>query len=280
MAEPRPDKVAEVEALEERLRNSSIVILTDYRGLTVGEIGALRGKLRAASLEYRVAKNTLLGRAAQRVGVVGLEPHLTGPTAIVFGNDDPGVPARVLQEFIRQFRKLEIKGGVVEGQALDAAGVQALAALPGKMELLARVVSAVQGPLYSLVTVLNAAPRGLVTALDAIRKRRETDEAASAPAKSPEPAPAEEPKPAETAPAAAEPAATAPAAEAPAAPEARPAAATAEPAVAEAPAEPKAGSDEPVPVEPKATSDDPAPADQRPATMKSEPASGTEAQKP
>ena len=179
MAEPRSDKVAEVEALEERLRNSSIVILTDYRGLTVGEIGTLRGKLRGASLEYRVAKNTLLSRAAENVGVVGLEPHLTGPTAVVFGNDDPGVPARVLQDFIRQFRKLEIKGGVVEGHALDAAGVQALATLPGRPELLARVVGAVQGPLFSLVMVLTAAPRGLVTALDAIRKRRETEEGAS-----------------------------------------------------------------------------------------------------
>jgi len=223
MAEPRPDKVAEVEALEERLRNSSIVILTDYRGLTVGEIGTLRGKLRGASLEYRVAKNTLLSRAAERVGVVGLEPHLTGPTAVVFGNDDPGVPARVLQDFIRQFRKLEIKGGVVEGQALDAAGVQALATLPTKLELLARVVGAVQGPLYSLVTVLNAAPRGLVTALDAIRKKREAEE------------PAAETKAAASAPAETEPAAAAPAAEAP--------------AVSEATPEPKAAADEPATAE-------------------------------
>jgi large subunit ribosomal protein L10 len=182
MAEPRPDKVAEVEALEQRLRSSSIVILTDYRGLTVGEIGALRGKLRGASLEYRVAKNTLLSRAAERLGIGGLEAHLTGPTAVVFGNDDPGVPARLLQDFIRQYRKLEIKGGVVEGHALDAAQVQALATLPTKLELLARVVGAVQGPLFALVTVLNAAPRGLVTALEALRKQRE---AASPPPASP-----------------------------------------------------------------------------------------------
>jgi large subunit ribosomal protein L10 len=235
MTEPRPDKVAEVEALEERLRNSSIVILTDYRGLTVGEIGTLRGKLRGASLEYRVAKNTLLSRAAERVGVVGLEPHLTGPTAVVFGNDDPGVPARVLQDFIRQFRKLEIKGGVVEGHALDAAGVQALATLPGKPELLARVVGAVQGPLFSLVMVLNAAPRGLVTALDAIRKRRETEESTSAAAA----APAADAGPTPTADAA-------PVPEAAAAPAVQPAsaseAASAEPAAApasEAPAESK-----------------------------------------
>ncbi|HEV2283750.1 MAG TPA: 50S ribosomal protein L10 [bacterium] len=227
MTEPRPDKVAEVEALEERLRNSSIVILTDYRGLTVGEIGTLRGKLRGASLEYRVAKNTLLSRAAERVGVVGLEPHLTGPTAVVFGNDDPGVPARVLQDFIRQFRKLEIKGGVVEGHALDAAGVQALATLPGKPELLARVVGAVQGPLFSLVMVLNAAPRGLVTALDAIRKRREAEEGTPATAAAPtaDAAPAPE-------------AAAAPAAQPASASEASPAEPAAAPA-SEAPAESK-----------------------------------------
>ena len=236
MAEPRPDKVAEVEALEERLRTSSIVILTDYRGLSVGEIGTLRGKLRGASLEYRVAKNTLLGRAAEKVGVVGLEPHLTGPTAVVFGNDDPGVPARVLQEFIRQFRKLEIKGGVVEGQALDAAGVQALATLPSKIELLARVVGAVQGPLYSLVSVLNAAPRGLVTALDAIRKQREKTEGASAkPAAEPaaaapvEPAAAEAPAQPEPAEAPVQPAAIAPA-------QSAAAEAAADPAAAETPA--------------------------------------------
>jgi large subunit ribosomal protein L10 len=221
MAEPRADKVAEVEALEQRLRSSTVVILTDYRGLTVGEIGALRGKLRGASLEYRVAKNTLLSRAAERVGVNGLEPHLTGPTAVVFGNDDPGVPARLLQEFIRQYRKLEVKGGFVEGQALDAAQVQALATLPTKTELLARVVGAVQGPLYSLVSVLVAAPRGLVTALEAIRKQREAASPAAVlePAAETTPAaPVPEPR-AETAPAAPAEAASEPA---PAAPEPAP----------------------------------------------------------
>ena len=239
MAEPRSDKVAEVEALEERLRNSSIVILTDYRGLTVGEIGTLRGKLRSASLEYRVAKNTLLSRAAEKVGVVGLEPHLTGPTAVVFGNDDPGVPARVLQDFIRQFRKLEIKGGVVEGHALDAAGVQALATLPGRPELLARVVGAVQGPLFSLVMVLTAAPRGLVTALDAVRKRRETEEGASGKqaASAVEPAPSADAAPVAGAAPAPE-AAPAPAAQSAPASEGAPAEPAAVPA-ADAPAESK-----------------------------------------
>ena len=173
MTQPRPEKVAEVRDLEQQLRDSAIVILTDYRGLTVSEIGSLRNKLKEASLEYRVAKNTLLTRAAEQAGVNGLAPYLVGPTAVVFGRDDPGAPARILQEFIRQHRKLGIKGGVVEGQSLGPEGVQALATLPTKRELIAKLLGTIQAPLRGLVTVLTGPPRGLVTALDAIRKHRE-----------------------------------------------------------------------------------------------------------
>jgi large subunit ribosomal protein L10 len=195
--QPKPQKVAEVEALEKSLSASSIVILTDYRGLTVTEIGTLRTRLREASLEYRVAKNTLLNRAAEQAGVAGLAPFLSGPTAVIFGKDDPGVPARLLQEFIRQYRKLEIKGGVVEGQALNPAGVQSLATLPTRMELLARVVGAIQGPLRALATVLSGPARGLVTALEAVRKQREeAGEPAPAAATGAAPTAPEEPKPA------------------------------------------------------------------------------------
>ncbi|HXX40054.1 MAG TPA: 50S ribosomal protein L10 [bacterium] len=173
MTHPRPEKVAEVQGLEQQLRGSAVVILTDYRGLTVSEIGSLRSKLREAALEYRVAKNTLLSRAAEQAGLTGLAPYLVGPTAVVFGRDDPGAPARILQEFIRQYRKLEIKGGVVEGQAVGPDGVQALATLPTKRELIAKLLGTMQMPLRSLLTVLTGPPRGLVTALDAIRKQRE-----------------------------------------------------------------------------------------------------------
>jgi len=173
MSHPRPEKIAEVQALEQQLRSSPVVILTDYRGLTVSEIGALRAKLHDASLEYRVAKNTLLGRAAEQAGVGGLTPYLVGPTAVLFGRDDPGAPARILQEFIRQHRKLEIKGGVVEGQVLGPEGIQALATLPTKLELMAQLMGVIQGPMRGLVTVLTGPARGLVTALDALRKQRE-----------------------------------------------------------------------------------------------------------
>ena len=178
MTRPSPEKVAEVEALEQRLRKSTVVILTDYRGLTVGEFGALRTRLREASLEYRVTKNTLLNRAAERVGVTGLEAFLVGPTAVVFGADDPSVPARVLQEFIRQYRKLGIKGGLVQGEAVGAEMVQALATLPPRMELLARLVGVLTVPLRGVVSALIAPQRALVVALDALEKRREAQPAA------------------------------------------------------------------------------------------------------
>lgn len=180
MAEPRPEKVAAVEELERRLRASQVVILTDYRGLTVDEIGALRGRLREANIEYRVAKNTLLAIAAERCGYKNLSQFLSGPTAVVFGQDDPSVPARLLQEFIRQYRKLEIKGGVISGEALDAAGMRALATLPTRMELLARTVGMVQAPLWMMVAVLQGPARGLVTALDALRSKREAEGGGSA----------------------------------------------------------------------------------------------------
>jgi len=173
MSHPRSEKIAEVQDLEQQLRSHSIVILTDYRGLTVSEIGALRAKLRDASLEYRVAKNTLLGRAAEQAGIGGLTPYLVGPTAVLFGRDEPGAPARILQEFIRQYRKLEIKGGVVEGQVLGPDGIQALATLPTKLELMAQLMGVILGPMRGLVTVLSGPSRGLVTALDALRKQRE-----------------------------------------------------------------------------------------------------------
>lgn len=185
MAEPRPEKVAAVEDLERRLRASAVVILTDYRGLTVNEIGALRGRLREANIEYRVAKNTLLALAAERCGYTDLSPFLSGPTAVVFGKDDPGLPARLLQEFIRQYRKLEIKGGVVAGEALDASSVRALAALPSRPELLARAVGTIQAPLRAIVTVLSGPARALVTALDALRAQREA--ASGEPAQEPSP---------------------------------------------------------------------------------------------
>ena len=185
MTNPRPEKVAAVEGLEQRLKASSVIILTDYRGLSVDEIGALRGRLRDADVEYRVTKNTLLALAAERCGLHGLSAYLNGPTAAVFGKDDPGVAARLLQDFIRQYRKLEIKGAVIDGEALDADAVRLLATLPSRAELQARAIAMIQAPLRSLVTVLNSSASALVYVIDAYRSRREAEEGAAAPSPTP-----------------------------------------------------------------------------------------------
>lgn len=172
-AAARPEKVAQVEAIEAWLRDAAAAILTDYRGLNVGELGTLRAKLREAGAEYRVVKNTLLQRAAEALGIAGLEPYLDGPTAIAVSREDPVAPARALQEFIRQMRKLEVKGALVEGRVMTADQVKSLADLPGKPQMRARMLGALQAPAAGLVGVLEGLQRNLVYALDQIRKQKE-----------------------------------------------------------------------------------------------------------
>jgi large subunit ribosomal protein L10 len=169
----RPEKVAQVEAIEAWLRGAAAAILTDYRGLNVGELGQLRAKLREAGAEYRVVKNTLLQRAAESLGIAGLEPYLDGPTAIAVSREDPVAPARALQEFIRQMRKLEVKGALVEGRVMTADQVKSLAELPGKPQMRARMLGALQAPAAGLVGVLQGLQRNLVYALDQISKQKE-----------------------------------------------------------------------------------------------------------
>jgi large subunit ribosomal protein L10 len=170
---PRPEKTAEVEGLQERLRRATAVILTDFRGLTVSEITQLRGRLRAAGVEYRVVKNRLLGIAGRAVGLGDVGPMLEGPTAVAFTGTDPVAAAKIIQEFSRQTRKLAIKGSIVEGRLYDEARTRALADLPGRQDLLARAVGGIAAPLAALAGVLSAVPRNLVYALDEIRRQRE-----------------------------------------------------------------------------------------------------------
>ncbi len=168
----RPDKSEEVAALKARLDRSEAVILTDFRGLTVGEITILRSRLRSTGAEYRVVKNRLLRIAADAVGIKGLEHELEGPTAAAFVRGDPVPAARAIQEFIRQYRKLAIKGGILAGAVIDDARARGLADLPDRAELLARVVGGIAAPLGGLAGVLSGLPRKLVRALDQIQKQR------------------------------------------------------------------------------------------------------------
>lgn len=169
----RPEKEASVAELQAKFRSAQSVVIADYRGLTVGEVTKLRRLLRGAGVELKVAKNTLSLIAARNAGVEGLEAILKGPSAMAFGATDAVAPAKVLTEFARTSKKLGIRGAVVQGRVVGAEGVKALAELPPKEVLLARMLGGMKAPISGLANVLSGTTRKLVYVLEAIRKDKE-----------------------------------------------------------------------------------------------------------
>lgn len=163
-----------VSDIKEKFQAAKGVVLIDYRGLTVEEVTGLRKSFRESGVEYVVLKNTLIKRAADDLGIEGLTPFLEGPTAVAFGMQDPVAPAKIIQEFIDKNKKTEIKVGLVDGKVIDAAGVKTLSQLPSKEVLLAKMLGSMNAPITGLVTVLGGTLRQLVTALDAVRKQKES----------------------------------------------------------------------------------------------------------
>jgi large subunit ribosomal protein L10 len=161
-----------VDEIQERLTKVQGAVVTDYRGLNAGEMTALRKELREAGIEFKVLKNTLTILAAEKAEMNDLIPLLTGPTAFAFGYDDPVAAAKIISEFAKKNKNLEIKGGILEGAVLDPAGVESLADLPSREVLLAMVMRAMQGPLSGMVNVLQGNIRNLVYALEAVRKQK------------------------------------------------------------------------------------------------------------
>lgn len=162
-----------VQEIKAKLEESKGAVLTDYRGLNVAEVTDLRNRLRQAGIEYKVVKNTLTRLAANEIGLEGLDAYLEGPTAIAYGVEDPVAPAKILSEFAKEHKNLEIKAGIIEGKVIDFAGVKALAELPSKEVLLAKVLGGMQSPLYGFANVLQGNLRNLVYVLDAVRKTKE-----------------------------------------------------------------------------------------------------------
>jgi large subunit ribosomal protein L10 len=174
--EPRAEKVREVDELAELLSQSTLVVLTDYRGLKVTDIRTLRGRLREQGITYRVAKNTLLELAADKAGKPALKSALIGPTAVAFGNDELAALARTLGEFERTSRIMKVKAGLLGDRLLSAADVLSLATMPSRPELLSLVVAGIQAPVAGLVGVLGGLMGGLVGTLEARRQQLEGQE--------------------------------------------------------------------------------------------------------
>lgn len=166
-------KEAEVAEIQEKLQKSQSVMFLDYRGLTVSEVTELRNKMRAAGVEYKVIKNTMMRRAAKEAGVEGLDEILEGPTAVAFGYEDPVAPAKILVDFIENAKKTQLKGGVLAGRAMSQAEIKDLASLPSKEQLLAKLMGSLNAPVTGLVMALSGISRKLVYALNAIKEKKE-----------------------------------------------------------------------------------------------------------
>lgn len=172
----RPEKVAEVELLTEKMQRSEGLILADFSGLTVLEVNELRAKCREQGVEFRVVKNRLARRAATAADLGNLDELFTGPTAIAFGFESPVEPAKVLAEFAKQNEKVEIKGGLLEGKVISLAEVKALSELPGREELLAMIARTFNAPTQNFVNVLQGTVGGFVRALNAVAEQRASAE--------------------------------------------------------------------------------------------------------
>jgi len=152
----RQMKEAKVAEIKEKLEKAQAVILASYQGLTVEEDTELRKKLREAGVEYKVYKNTLVTRAAKELGLDNIAPYLEGPVSVAFGYDDVTAPARVLNDFAKDHKKLELKAGIVQGEVYDTNKVKQLATIPSKEVLIAKLLGSIKSPLSKLAILLNA----------------------------------------------------------------------------------------------------------------------------
>lgn len=171
----RRTKEKVIAELHDKLGDVKLAVLTNYSGLNVEKITALRNALRKSDTELRVVKNTLLEIASKDTDVAVLKDYLKGPLAIALNSGDVVEPAKVLADFAKKNSELELVAGVLEGKVLSVAQINALAELPSREVLLAKLLSVMIGVQTSLVNVLSAVPRGLVQVLEAYRVKKEND---------------------------------------------------------------------------------------------------------
>jgi large subunit ribosomal protein L10 len=176
----KPDKVSAVAEIADRFRGSSAAVITEYRGLSMSQLSTLRRAL-GSEVTYRVAKNTLVKRAAEDAGVQGLESLFTGPTAIAFVEGEPVDAAKALRDFAKDNKSLVIKGGYMDGRPLTVDEVTRIADLDSREVLLAKLAGAMKGNLAKAAGLF-AAPASQVARLAAAlqEKKAAGDEPAAA----------------------------------------------------------------------------------------------------
>jgi large subunit ribosomal protein L10 len=163
----RVTKEQQVGELKDKLAKTASVLLADYRGLDVPTVTDLRNQFRKAQCEYKVYKNTLVKLAIKGTAMEGMGKHLEGPTAIIFSWESPSVAAKVATKIAKDQEKFILKGGFFEGQILDVKGVDALASMPGKDELRAKLLATFMAPATDLVRTINAGAQNFMYLLAA-----------------------------------------------------------------------------------------------------------------
>ena len=154
--EAQAQKQIIIDEIKEKLEKAQSAVVIDYIGITVAEADAMRKKLREANVDYTVYKNTLVKRAIKGTKYEELAQVLDGPSAFALSYEDATAPARVIDEVMKDYKKMSFKAGVVEGVYYDAEGIEAIAAIPGRDQLIAKFMGSVQSPVSKLVRTFQA----------------------------------------------------------------------------------------------------------------------------
>ncbi len=170
MPKTREQKEAVTQALTTALRDAAAVVFTDYQGLGVRAQQELQAQLRENGMRFEVVKNTLFQRAAKDAGLSVDE--LTGPVGVAFGFEDPVAVSKAVSRFAKDHEALEVTGGIVDGEQVEVTVISKLASLPGRDELLGRLVGSLSAPARNLASGLSAVPRNLVYALSAVKEQK------------------------------------------------------------------------------------------------------------
>jgi len=177
----RPDKITAVEDISSRFQASTAAVVTEYRGLTMAQLTTLRRSL-GDTASYRVAKNTLVKRAAEDAGVQGLDSLLVGPTAIAFIKGEPVDAAKALRDFAKANQGLVIKGGYMDGRALTVEEVNQLADLESREVLLSKLAGAMKGTMAKAAGLFAAPASQMARLAQALVDKRAEEGGAAAPA--------------------------------------------------------------------------------------------------
>lgn len=173
---PRPEKVQAVAEIKQQIESAQAVFLTEYRGIAVQKMSDLRRRLRDAGAEYKVVKMTLARRAADDLGIEGLDEHLAGPTAMAFAHADAVAVAKALSDFSKENEALVIKLGLLADRVLQPEEVSRLAAIEPREVLLAKVAGAARAPLYALAGMLASFTRDAAGLFSALLEKKEASD--------------------------------------------------------------------------------------------------------